>query len=107
MRACVFLRSPIGMARQRKCMWVEVDPPPGLTTPIDGTICATPSIPLNSLRSCSPFSVVPASDVPSGMSRWIVHSPMSSTGTNSRPTIRFNGNIIRKVTTDAPMIIAG
>ena len=60
-------------------------------TPIDGSICATPSMPLSSFSSLKRDLVVPSSDVPSGVSRWIVHSPMSSFGTNSRPTIRFSG----------------
>ncbi len=60
---------------------------PGPETPIDGSICATPSMPLMSFSSLNATSVVPWSDVPSGASRWIVHSPMSSVGTNSRPTM--------------------
>ena len=84
-------------------MCVDAPAPPPIT-PIDGMISATPSIPLISLRSWNPISLVPSSDVPSGVSTWIVHSPMSSFGTNSRPTIRFSGNVIRKVTTDTPMM---
>ena len=85
-------------------MWVEA-PAPGPITPIDGMICDTPSIPSSSLSSANPISLVPASEVPSGVSKWIVHSPISSFGTNSRPTIRFSGNVSRKVTTDTPMMI--
>ena len=45
-------------------MWVAwPDPAP---TPIDGSICATPSIPLSSLSSWNATSLVPSSEVPSG-----------------------------------------
>ena len=47
---------------------------------------------------------MPGSDVPSGASRWIVHSPMSSFGTNSRPTIRLSGIASRAVTTEMAMM---
>ena len=61
-------------------------------TPIDGSMLATPSMPLTALSSLNATSVEPSSDVPSGASRCTIHSPMSSSGTNSRPTMRFNGN---------------
>jgi hypothetical protein len=47
--ACVFFRWSIGSAWQRKWMWDgELAAP---DTPIDGSICATPSIPLSSFSS--------------------------------------------------------
>ena len=64
-------------------------------------------MPFNSSRSLKATSLVPSSDVPSGASTWMIHSPMSSLGTNSRPTIRFNGNVKRAVTTDRPMMRPG
>ncbi len=73
-------------------------------TPIDGSISATPSMPLISLSSLNAISVVPASEVPSGASAWIVHSPMSSLGTNSRPTMRLRGIVSNAVTTEIAMI---
>ena len=80
---------------------------PGPDTPIDGSIWATPSMPLSSFSSLNAISVVPSSDVPSGVSMWIVHSPMSSFGTNSRPTMRLSGNSASAATTEMPMIDAG
>ena len=46
-------------------MW---DWDPGPETPIDGSICATPSIPLNTFNSLNATSPVPSSEVPSGAS---------------------------------------
>ena len=76
-------------------------------TPTDGSISATPSIPCSSSSSLKAISVVPSSEVPSGASTWTVHSPMSSLGTNSRPTIRLNGKVSNAVTTDIPMMMPG
>ena len=64
-------------------------------------------MPLSSSSSLKATSLVPSSDVPSGASTWTVHSPMSSLGTNSRPTMRFSGNVSRAVTTEMPMMMPG
>ena len=76
-------------------------------TPTDGSICATPSMPFSSSRSLKAISLVPSSDVPSGASTWTIHSPMSSLGTNSRPTMRFSGIVSRAVTTEIAMMMPG
>ena len=104
--AWLFFRFSIGSAWQRKWMWVgELAPIP--VTPIDGSICATPSMPLISLSSLNDTSVVPSSEVPSGASTCTVQSPMSSLGTNSRPTIRLSGKVSSTVTTEIAMISVG
>ncbi len=41
--------------------------------------------------------------MPSGVSMWIVHSPMSSFGTNVRPTIRLSGNVMRNTPIEIAM----
>ena len=64
-------------------------------------------MPLSSSSSLNATSVVPASEVPSGASTWTVHSPMSSLGTNSRPTMRLSGNVSANVTSETAMIANG
>ena len=76
-------------------------------TPIDGSMSATPSMPWSSSSSLKAISWVPASDVPSGASACTVHSPMSSLGTNSRPTMRLSGIVRSATTTEMPMMAAG
>ena len=67
-------------------------PAPGPTTPIDGSMCATPSMPLQFLEQLErDLGRCLRARCPSGASTWTVHSPMSSFGTNSRPTMRFSG----------------
>ena len=87
-------------------MWVG-ELPVMPDTPTDGSICATPSMPSSSSSSLKAISVVPSSDVPSGASMWTVHSPMSSLGTNSRPTMRLSGTVSRTVTTEMAMMAIG
>ena len=53
------------------------------------------------------ISVVPSSDVPCGVSMCTVNSPMSSFGTNVRPTIAFSGNVSANTSSEMPMIAIG
>ena len=78
--------------------------PPGFTI---GSMSATPSMPCRSFSTRNASSSVPSSEVPSGESMCTVHSPMSSFGTKSRPTIRFSGNVSRNVTTEIAMMTPG
>ena len=94
------VRSSSGSACAIRWMWVT-------RSLIVGCSRATPSMPLSSLTRPSAIAVEPSSDVPSGASRCTVHSPMSSVGTNVRPTIAFSGNVVRNTARAMPTIATG
>ena len=104
---CVFLRSSMGLAWQRKwiCVEEEADKP---ETPIDGSMSADALDALQLFQQLeSAISPCPRATFPPGASACIVHSPMSSFGTNSRPTMRLSGIAASAVSTEITIIAVG